>query len=95
MGKRKTEQSVFWKKINENQLSLENIENIDDFKSSDINSKIALFNPKTNGVRYLKTLIYNIASELNENEWALLENIPEHNFGRPITITYMTFGHQK
>lgn len=88
MEKRKTEQSDFWKQINENQLSLDKIDNIDNFKSSDINWKIALFNPKTNGIRYLKTLIYNIASGLNKNEWTLLQNIAERNFGKPITITY-------
>nr|NQU89045.1 putative sugar O-methyltransferase [Bacteroidota bacterium] len=88
MKKRKFEQSDFWKQINESQLSFNKIDNIDDFKSSDINYKIALFNPKTNGIRYLKTLIFNIASGLNKNEWTLLQNIAKRNFGKPITITY-------
>lgn len=88
MTKNKTEDGNFWELINENQLSHDKIRNIDKFKPSEINWKIALFNPHTNGVRYLKTLIYNMASDLSEDEWALLKNIQRRNFGAPLIITY-------
>lgn len=84
----KIKQNKFWAGINSNQLSAENIENqFENFKSSSINHKIALFNPEVNGIRYLKTLIYFMCSTLEE-EWGVLAKIKNRQLGNPISISY-------
>ncbi len=83
------DQNKFWKEINEKQLSLENIEaGFENFKSSPINHKIALFNPEVNGVRYLKTVNFLLASTLSERERSLLANTRNRDLGNPLSIRY-------
>lgn len=81
-------QSKLWKYINQTQISKDKIKDLTNFKSSDVNFKISLWNPKTNGIRYLKTLIYNIAASLTSETWKKLSKIKNRNLGSPITITY-------
>ena len=89
MQKNSTRENKFWADINKNQLSSENISaNFDNFKSSPINHKIALFNPEVNGIRYLKTLIYNMASRLSEEQWKILRLTLNRELGNPISISY-------
>lgn len=61
---------------------------LETFKSSRTNFKICLWNPQTNGVRYLKSLIYCLASQLPEAELAGLDKIGGRSLGRPITVRY-------
>ena len=83
------DQNKFWKEINEKQLSLENIEaEFENFKSSPINHKIALFNPEVNGVRYLKTVNYLLASTLSKQERDILANTANRELGKPLSIQY-------
>lgn len=83
------EQNKFWKEINENQLSPENIEaDFANFKSSSINHKLALFNPEVNGVRYLKTVNFLLASTLTSSERSLLENTRHRELGNPLSIQF-------
>lgn len=56
------------------------------FKSSDINYKIALWDPNHNGVRYLKTLLYNLAMNLSVESISKLSKIKNRNTGSPITV---------
>lgn len=85
----KIDQNKFWKEINEKQLSFDNIETgFENFKSSEINHKIALFNPAVNGIRYLKTVNLLMASALNEREKRLLANTKNRDLGNPHNIQY-------
>lgn len=85
----KIDQNKFWKEINEKQLSPENIEaEFENFKSSPINHKLALFNPAVNGVRYLKTVNFLLASTLSEHERTLLANTKNRDLGNPLSIQY-------
>ena len=45
--------------VDNNKLISTDITNWDNFKRSDFFYKIALWNPDTNGLRYLKFLLYN------------------------------------
>lgn len=65
--------------------------NFPNFKSNDINYRIALFDPRTNGMRYLKTLAYILASELSIALWKKLAKVKNRNIGRPISIKYKDF----
>lgn len=83
------DQNKFWKEINEKQLSPENIEaDFENFKSSSINHKLALFNPEVNGVRYLKTVNFLLASTLSSAEKSLLKNTMNRDLGNPLSIRY-------
>lgn len=61
---------------------------ISSFKSQAINFKIAFWDPEKNGVRYMKTLLYNLAAGLSDENWKRLRRIRNRTFGEPITITY-------
>ena len=58
--KHKPGQSPLWAYINQTQITKETIKDLTNFKSGGVNFKIALWDPRVNGVRYLKTLIYNL-----------------------------------
>jgi len=81
-------QSKLWEHINQTQITKESIEDIENFKSNNVNFKISLWNPKTNGMRYLKTLMYNLASLITSNGWKKIAKIKNRNTGNPITIKY-------
>lgn len=76
-----------WEYINNEFLSNSNLSDISSFRSNSINFKIALWNPTTNGIRYLKTLTYNLASNFSEPELDILRKIKILDFGEPIQIT--------
>lgn len=79
----------FWEGINQDQLSLERIEeDFSRFKSSAINYKIALYNPSVNGIRYLKTLINFMASGLDDEQWELINKVPNREVGEPIAVDF-------
>lgn len=84
----KYKQSPQWKHINENQLAKEAIANLENFKSESINYKLAFWDPRLNGVRYLKTLIYNLAAGLSEGNWSVLRRIQHRELGNPISVRY-------
>jgi putative sugar O-methyltransferase len=56
------------------------------FKSGAVNYKLALWDPRTNGVRYLKALIYHLASGLGERDLARLRAIRNRDVGDPISV---------
>ncbi len=56
------------------------------FQIGDVNFKLGLWDPGTNGVRYLKSLIYNLAERLDEADWARLHRIRNRRTGRPIEV---------
>ena len=84
----KPTESRMWELINQTHITKERIADLTHFKSRDVNFKISLWNPQTNGVRYLKTLIYNICSSLTRENWERLCRITNRNVGNPFTIKY-------
>lgn len=88
MNTTKNSESALWKIINASCLTSDNIQELNDFKSSDVNFRIALWNPQTNGVRYLKTLIYNLCADLSPENRMRLSRIQNRNVGNPISVTY-------
>lgn len=77
-----------WRHINANQLTPDSTGRLGDFKSSPINHKLAIWDPGANGVRYLKTLVYNLAAGLDDRDWARLRRIEHRDIGEPIAVTY-------
>lgn len=88
MSSTKSTESALWKLINTSCITHDKIQNLDDFKRSEVNFRIALWNPQTNGVRYLKTLIYNLCAELSPQNRDRLARIKNRNIGEPISVTY-------
>ncbi len=84
----KLEESALWKSINKKYITEEKIKDLSNFKSSGINFKISLWNPKSNGLRYLKTLIYNLCASLSEKNWIQILKIRNRHIGNPITIKF-------
>lgn len=80
--------SRLWDYINRYHLREEDIRDLDSFKSSRVNHKLTLWNPGTNGVRYLKALIFNICSTLTEREWEKLKKIRGRDLGNPYAVIY-------
>ncbi|HOO00198.1 MAG TPA: putative sugar O-methyltransferase [Syntrophales bacterium] len=80
--------SALWERINETYLTPESLEDLSNFKRDRVNYKISLWNPHTNGVRYLKTLLYNLCSSLSEENRRRLANTRGREFGNPITVRY-------
>lgn len=78
--------SALWEHYNTTKLTDES--DLTDFKSSEINFKLALWDPRPNGVRYLKALIHTLCSGLGPENWERLRRIPRRDVGSPITVVY-------
>ncbi|WP_150251046.1 putative sugar O-methyltransferase [Nocardiopsis deserti] len=78
--------SALWEHYNATKLTEDS--DLSDFKSSEINFKLALWDPGTNGVRYLKTLIHTLCSGLSPENWERLRRISGRGVGSPITVSY-------
>jgi hypothetical protein len=85
--KSKYAQSPQWAQINESVFADESATDIARFKSDGINYKFTMWDPRINGVRYLKTLIYNLAGSLSEENVARLRRIRNRHVGAPVTVT--------
>jgi putative sugar O-methyltransferase len=59
---------------------------LENFKASAANFKIALWDPKTNGLRLLKTLIFDTVSRFSDEDIGRLESISNRSLGNPIDI---------
>lgn len=78
--------SALWRHYNSTRLTDDS--DLTDFKSSGINFKLALWDPGTNGVRYLKTLIHTLCGGTGPENWERLRRIRRREVGSPITVTY-------
>ena len=87
-GKKGPNQSALWERINKTQLSKERIGDLTNFKSGPVNYKLALWNPETNGVRYLKSLLFNLCKMLPHSSWEQLGRIKHREIGSPIFIRF-------
>lgn len=81
-------ESPLWAHINQNQITKESTIDLTNFKSSGVNYKIALWDPRVNGVRYLKSLIYNLCASLSSENWNRLRRIRNREVGNPVSVKY-------
>lgn len=80
--------SSLWEGINKDALQESNLDDLSTFKSDSVNFRLALFDPETNGRRYLLTLIHNLCSQLTDEDWHRLKQIRNRSVGSPICIEY-------
>src|ERR1700760_4116360 len=78
--------SAQWKRILENWVTEDAGTDLSNFKSDTRNYNLALWNPEVNGVRYFKTMVYNVADGLDPQAWARLRNIRNREVGNPLTV---------
>lgn len=88
MKKANFSSSSLWKRINKELITERAVRDLNNFKSNEINYRLALWNPETNGVRYLKTLIYHLCSSLTADDWRKIQRIKRRDFGSPIAVTF-------
>jgi putative sugar O-methyltransferase len=77
-----------WELIQENWVTEEAAVDLTGFKSDRRNFNISLWDPTANGVRYLKTLVYDLAADLDADGWLKLERIRNREVGDPLTVRY-------
>jgi putative sugar O-methyltransferase len=82
-------QSALWANISKTYFTEDNLQDFSNFKSKGVNFKIALWNPHTNGLRYLKALIYNLRASLSNKNQERLKRIKNRHVGNPFSVTYM------
>ncbi|MBQ0865956.1 putative sugar O-methyltransferase [Streptomyces sp. RK75] len=75
-----------WQRISELWVTEEASADLTDFKSDPRNFHLALWDPTTNGVRYLKALLYELATRLTPEEWARIEKVRNREVGNPIAV---------
>jgi putative sugar O-methyltransferase len=81
-----------WRFINFVSITKNCARSIDSFKSGSINFRLALFNPYSNGLRYLKTLIYCLCEAMSTEDWGRMRMIKNRSLGNPITVKYNNEG---
>jgi putative sugar O-methyltransferase len=84
----KTSQSEQWERINRIHFTDEALNDLKCFKSNAVNHKLSIWDPRTNGIRYLKELLHTLCTSLNNEEWTLLDNIHERDLGTPYSVTF-------
>ncbi|GAA2098430.1 hypothetical protein GCM10009801_69530 [Streptomyces albiaxialis] len=75
-----------WQRISERWVTEEAAADLTDFKSDPRNFHLALWDPTTNGVRYLKALLYELATRLSPEEWARIEKVRNREVGNPLSV---------
>lgn len=80
--------SGLWRSIHETHLTQERLEDLSGFKSNVVNFRIALWNPYTRGVHYLRTLLYEVCTSLSPENWQRLGKIRNRDFGNPFSVKY-------
>src|SRR2546426_7824027 len=84
----KPDQSALWDLINRTRITKDTVQDLTNFKSGPVNFKIALWNPHTNGVRYLKALLYCLCAALTDENRGRLSRISNRHTGNPFTVQY-------
>jgi putative sugar O-methyltransferase len=85
---RSLQASPQWDRISKYWVTEDAAIDLTNFRSDQRNYNISLWNPEANGVRYLKTLVYGLATQLAEEDWARLRNIANRTVGEPLTVRY-------
>ncbi|MFG1712745.1 putative sugar O-methyltransferase [Micromonospora sp. NPDC049203] len=58
------------------------------FRSDDANFKLTLWDPRNNGVRYLKALLYSVSGRLSPQDRERLRKTRNRDVGDPITVRH-------
>ncbi|WP_187413730.1 putative sugar O-methyltransferase, partial [Micromonospora sp. MP36] len=58
------------------------------FRSGDANFKLTLWDPRANGVRYLKALLYRVSGRLSPLDRERLRRTRNRDVGNPITVRH-------
>ncbi|EGE40146.1 putative sugar O-methyltransferase [Streptomyces sp. SID4928] len=80
--------SPLWNYNNSVKVTEEGVAKLASFKSDPVNFKLALWDPQVNGVRYLKALIFELASRLSPENRGRLRRIRHRETGSPISVTH-------
>ena len=78
--------SGMWENINQLWVTESAAADLTNFKSDKRNYNLAVWDPATNGVRYLKALLFHLAMDLSADEWAKIKRIPRREVGNPVTV---------
>ncbi|MBF6063294.1 putative sugar O-methyltransferase [Nocardia terpenica] len=78
--------SALWERYSRTHITDESVTDLTGFKSTETNFKLALWDPRPNGIRYLKALIFDLADRLSPSAMAALRRIPNRDVGDPITV---------
>ncbi|MGB3443791.1 MAG: putative sugar O-methyltransferase [Actinophytocola sp.] len=85
---RKYGQSQLWEHNINTVVTEAAVTDLSTFKSSGLNFKLALWDPRSNGLRYLKTLVHTLAAALGPENWARMRRIRNRHVGAPISVIY-------
>lgn len=77
-----------WERISKEWVTAEASFDLTDFKSGRPNHKISLWDPGSNGVRYLKTMVHNLAATLQPADWARLHRTRNRDVGNPHAVRW-------
>jgi len=75
-----------WERIHREWVTEDAAVDLTGFKSDRRNYNISLWDPTANGIRYLKTLVFNFGMQLAPEEWARIERIKNRDVGDPVTV---------
>ncbi|MFB7507863.1 putative sugar O-methyltransferase [Streptomyces broussonetiae] len=75
-----------WERIQNRWITEDAAVDLTNLKSDPRNFKLSLWDPTTNGVRYLKALTYHLGMHLSPEEWARIKRTPNREIGDPITV---------
>ncbi|MDQ0585635.1 putative sugar O-methyltransferase [Streptomyces rishiriensis] len=75
-----------WERIQNRYITEDAAVDLTNLKSDPRNFKLSLWDPTTNGVRYLKTLAYHLGMELSPAELARIRRTPNREIGDPTTV---------
>lgn len=80
--------SALWTYNNERVLTEDAAADLTGFKSGRVNFKLALWDPRPNGVRYLKALTYALGARLRPVDRERLRRIRNREVGDPIAVRF-------
>jgi putative sugar O-methyltransferase len=75
-----------WERIHRDWVTEDAADDLTNFKSDRRNYNISLWDPTANGIRYLKTLVFDFGVRLEPADWARIEQIKNRDVGNPVTV---------
>ncbi|NYT92422.1 putative sugar O-methyltransferase [Salinispora sp. H7-4] len=77
-----------WERITRHWFTEDAAVDLSHFKTERPNHKMSLWDPEVNGVRYLKTLVHNLATTLGPDDWARLRRTARREVGDPVAVRW-------
>ncbi|AOR31540.1 methyltransferase [Streptomyces fodineus] len=75
-----------WERVSDLWVTEDAATDLTGFKSDRRNFNLALWDPTTNGVRYLKALVHELATRLSPEDWARIEKVRHREVGNPLSV---------